>query len=125
MFKKIYFSLFFICLLTVSLRASWQESGPQYATHAIDISVSLDSRDSLVIFVADSTYRLYKSDNVDSGWTDIIHPKSHNPSCVLQISDTDTIYLGRYMGINPDSAGVFRSMDNGDNWDRISTSINN
>jgi hypothetical protein len=117
MFNKICFSVFFICLLSVSLKAEWQRSGSQYATHAIDISVALDSRDTLVVFVADSANKLYKSTNVDSGWTEITHDLSPNPSCVLQISGTDKVYISRYVGITDrDSAGVFRSNDNGSNW---------
>jgi photosystem II stability/assembly factor-like uncharacterized protein len=116
MFKKICFSVFFICLLYVSLRAEWQRSGFQYATHSIDISASVDARDSLVVFVADSTYRLYKSKNVGSGWSEIGDSNSYKPSCVLAIPGTDTVFISRYMGIGNDTAGIYRSVNNGDDW---------
>lgn len=95
MLKKVFFTVFFVLLFCVISRADWEESGLQYTTPAVDISAAIDSLQRPMMFVADSTYRLYKSINADSGWAEIIHPKSYNPSCVLQISGTNKVRIGR------------------------------
>ncbi|MFQ6114921.1 MAG: WD40/YVTN/BNR-like repeat-containing protein [bacterium] len=124
MFKKVLFTFSFVLLFSLISRAEWDSSGTQYSTHAIDISAAVDQYGDLRIFVADSTYRLYKSADYGVSWTaNTWDSSSFNPSCVLAIKDTSIVYIGRYVGIDPvhyqDSAGVFRSIDNGDNWDFI------
>ncbi|MFQ6033130.1 MAG: hypothetical protein ACE5K2_09450, partial [Candidatus Zixiibacteriota bacterium] len=63
MFKKLLFTVSFVLLFCVISRAEWERAGWQHTTHAVDISASVDSLESLRVFVADSTYRLYKSTN--------------------------------------------------------------
>lgn len=42
MFKKVLFTLPFVLFSCFISRAEWEESGCQNATHAVDISASLD-----------------------------------------------------------------------------------